>query len=46
MTLYQPFLDYAIATLQDRLELSPYPIPAGFESNTATTGKGKREVTV
>ncbi len=46
MTLYQPFLDYAIATLQDRLDLSPYPIPAGFESNTATTGKGKREVTV
>lgn len=46
MTLYQPFLDYAIATLQDRLDLSPYPIPPGFESKTATTGKGKREVTV
>ncbi|MEM7063034.1 MAG: phycoerythrobilin:ferredoxin oxidoreductase [Cyanobacteria bacterium P01_B01_bin.77] len=46
MTLYQPFLDYAIATLQERLTLSPYPIPAGFESNTATKGKGKRAVTV
>jgi phycoerythrobilin:ferredoxin oxidoreductase len=46
MTLYRPFLDHAIATLQDRLELRPYPIPEGFESKSATTGKGKRETTV
>lgn len=41
MTLYQPFLDYAIATLQELLELQPYPIPTGFERKEATTGKGK-----
>jgi len=41
MTLYQPFLDYAIADLQKRLELQPYPIPAGFERKEAKTGKGK-----
>ncbi|MEO0540106.1 MAG: phycoerythrobilin:ferredoxin oxidoreductase [Cyanobacteria bacterium P01_A01_bin.105] len=46
MALYQPFLECAIATLQARLDLSPYPIPAGFETRSATTGKGKREVTV
>ncbi|MEL6326548.1 MAG: phycoerythrobilin:ferredoxin oxidoreductase [Cyanobacteria bacterium J06626_23] len=46
MTLYQPFLEGAIATLRDRLDLSPYPIPEGFETRSATTGKGKREVTV
>ncbi|GBF81653.1 phycoerythrobilin:ferredoxin oxidoreductase [Aphanothece sacrum] len=43
MTLYQPFLDYAIALLNERLELEPYPIPIGFESKECTTGKGKRE---
>ncbi|MEO1590198.1 MAG: phycoerythrobilin:ferredoxin oxidoreductase [Cyanobacteria bacterium J06632_22] len=46
MTLYQPFLERAIATLQSRLDLSPYPIPEGFDSRSATTGKGKREITV
>ncbi|MEL6249506.1 MAG: phycoerythrobilin:ferredoxin oxidoreductase, partial [Cyanobacteria bacterium J06627_15] len=40
------FLEGAIATLRDRLDLSPYPIPEGFETRSATTGKGKREVTV
>jgi phycoerythrobilin:ferredoxin oxidoreductase len=43
MTLYQPFLDYAIALLQKRLDLQPYPIPAGFESKSAMVGKGKHQ---
>jgi phycoerythrobilin:ferredoxin oxidoreductase len=43
MTLYQPFLDSAIATLHDRLDLQPYPIPEGFESKAAIVGKGKHE---
>jgi phycoerythrobilin:ferredoxin oxidoreductase len=43
MTLYQPFLDYAIALLQARLDLQPYPIPAGFESKSAIVGKGKHQ---
>lgn len=44
MTLYQPFLDHAIAYLSDRLtDLQPYPIPAGFESKSAIVGKGKHE---
>ncbi|BAY26741.1 ferredoxin-dependent bilin reductase [Calothrix sp. NIES-2100] len=43
MTLYQPFLDYAIALLQKRLNVQPYPIPAGFESKQATVGKGKHQ---
>lgn len=43
MTLYQPFLDYAIALLQDRLALQPYPIPDGFERKSATVGKGKHQ---
>ncbi len=43
MTLYQPFLDYAIPLLTERLELAPYPIPAGFESKECITGKGKKE---
>jgi phycoerythrobilin:ferredoxin oxidoreductase len=46
MTLYQPFLDYAIALLQERLDLAPYPIPAGFESKSATTGKGRHQYEV
>lgn len=46
MTLYQPFLDWAIAQLQDALDLSPYPIPEGFESKSAITGKGKRQAEV
>ena len=43
MTLYQPFLDEAIAILSDRLDLQPYSIPAGFESKSAVVGKGKHE---
>jgi phycoerythrobilin:ferredoxin oxidoreductase len=43
MTLYQPFLDAAIALLHDRLDLQPYPIPAGFESKSAIVGKGKHQ---
>jgi phycoerythrobilin:ferredoxin oxidoreductase len=43
MTLYQPFLDAAIELLQDRLDLQPYPIPAGFESKSAIVGKGKHQ---
>jgi phycoerythrobilin:ferredoxin oxidoreductase len=43
MTLYQPFLDYAIAILHERLDLQPYPIPSGFESKSAMTGKGKHQ---
>lgn len=46
MTLYQPFLDDAIAVLQARLPLDPYPIPTGFESKQAVTGKGKRQTEV
>ena len=41
MNLYQPFLDEAIATLEKRLDLTPYPIPKGFEQKTATTGSKK-----
>ena len=43
MTLYQPFLDYAIATLEKRLDLAPYPIPEGFERKAGVMGKGKRQ---
>jgi phycoerythrobilin:ferredoxin oxidoreductase len=47
VTLYQPFLDYALALLTERIaDLSPYPIPVGFERKECTTGKGKREETV
>ena len=46
MTLYQPFLDSAIAILKERLDLEPYPIPAGFERQEAIAGKGKRQETV
>lgn len=35
-TLYEPFLEYAQAYLRERLVLSPYPIPAGFERKSAT----------
>jgi phycoerythrobilin:ferredoxin oxidoreductase len=42
MTLYQPFLDHAIATLRERFELQPYPIPEGFESKVARTGSPKK----
>jgi len=46
MSLYQPFLDHAIVTLNKRLKLAPYPIPEGFESKSAVMGKGKNETTV
>jgi phycoerythrobilin:ferredoxin oxidoreductase len=46
MTLYQPFLEHAIATLRSRLDLAPYPIPPGFEFKATTTGKGQRQTTV
>ena len=43
MTLYQPFIDRAIATLQSRLNLSPYPIPDGFKQKEGMMGKGKKQ---
>lgn len=43
MTLYQPFIDHAIATLQSRLDLKPYPIPDGFKQKDGTMGKGKKQ---
>lgn len=43
MTLYQPFLDYALTQLQQELELQPYPIPPGFEHKVAMSGKGKHQ---
>jgi phycoerythrobilin:ferredoxin oxidoreductase len=43
MTLYQPFLEAAIALLQERLDLQSYPIPKGFESKSAIVGKGKHQ---
>jgi phycoerythrobilin:ferredoxin oxidoreductase len=43
MTLYQPFLDYAIDYLRSRLALQPYPIPVGFETKSAITGKGNHQ---
>ena len=46
MSLYQSFLDYGIATLQQRLELSPYPIPDGFKQKIGVMGKGKKQENV
>jgi phycoerythrobilin:ferredoxin oxidoreductase len=43
MTLYQAFIDQAIATLQSRLNLQPYPIPVGFEQKEGVMGKGKKQ---
>ncbi len=43
MSLYQPFLDHAIATLEKRLNLSAYPIPTGFERKEGVMGKGKKQ---
>jgi phycoerythrobilin:ferredoxin oxidoreductase len=43
MTLYQPFLDWAISTLKSHLDLQPYPIPEGFERKSAIAGKGKNQ---
>ena len=46
MSLYQPFLDHAIGQLNDRLDLTPYPIPEGFKTKSAEVGKGDRAATV
>jgi phycoerythrobilin:ferredoxin oxidoreductase len=46
MTLYEPFLNSAIEILRSRLNLDPYPIPAGYEFKEAVTGKGARETVV
>jgi phycoerythrobilin:ferredoxin oxidoreductase len=43
MTLYQPFLEFAITLLQERLDLQPYPIPEGYELKSAWAGKGKHQ---
>ena len=43
MTIYQPFLDYAIAQLEEHLDIKPYPIPEGFETKSAVVGKGKHQ---
>lgn len=43
MTLYQPFLDYAIATLKEQIDLKPYPIPPGFDRKEGMMGKGKKQ---
>ena len=43
MTLYDPFLAYAIDYLRSTLDLQDYPIPAGFESKQAIVGKGKNQ---
>lgn len=45
-TLYEPFLEDAIAQITQRLDLSPYPIPDGFERKSAISGKGKRQAEV
>ena len=46
MTLYEPFLDYGLSLLKERLALSDYPIPEGFERKETIAGKGKRQETV
>ncbi|ACK73794.1 ferredoxin-dependent bilin reductase (plasmid) [Gloeothece citriformis PCC 7424] len=46
MSIYQPFLDYAITLLTEKLSLTPYPIPAGFERKEEMSGKGKKQETV
>jgi phycoerythrobilin:ferredoxin oxidoreductase len=43
MTIYEPFLEYAVDLLKKRQDLQPYPIPAGFESKFAVVGKGDRQ---
>ncbi len=45
-TIYEPFLQRAIALLTEHLDISPYPIPAGFDTKSAVAGKGKRQATV
>ncbi len=46
MTLYQPFLDYALAQVTQRLNTEAYPIPEGFETKSALSGKGKYQAEV
>ncbi len=46
MTLYQPFLDYGISLLKERLALNHYPIPEGFDRKEGISGKGKHQQTV
>lgn len=46
MSIYQPFLDYAIAKMREKLDLKPFPIPEGFERKEAITGKGRKQATV
>ncbi|HAN74839.1 MAG TPA: phycoerythrobilin:ferredoxin oxidoreductase [Planktothrix sp. UBA8407] len=46
MTLYQPFLDYALTLLKEKLPLTSYPIPPGFEQKEQVTGTGKRQQVV
>lgn len=43
MTLYQPFIDHAIAILKTELDLEHYPIPTGFERQEGLMGKGKKQ---
>lgn len=43
MTLYQPFIDRAIATLEQKLALKAYPIPEGFDQKEGVMGKGKKQ---
>jgi phycoerythrobilin:ferredoxin oxidoreductase len=43
VTIYEPFLEYAVDLLKKRQDLKPYPIPAGFESKFAVVGKGDRQ---
>jgi len=41
--IYTPFWQAAAEILQKRLDLTPYPIPAGYVRKEAVMGKGKRE---
>ena len=46
--IYLPFWEHATKVLEERLKpsLTSYPIPDGFESKEAITGKGKRQALV
>lgn len=46
MSIYQPFLDHAIAKMTEKLDLKPFPIPEDFERKEAIIGKGKKQATV
>ncbi|WP_287130809.1 phycoerythrobilin:ferredoxin oxidoreductase [Candidatus Cyanaurora vandensis] len=39
MTLYQPFLDHALARFQERFDPTPFPIPVGFEQKQGVMRK-------